>query len=64
MSLASQVLGLELRLNSGEMRFYNPATGKILLTYEEESAARQEAELKAQKLVDKLRELNIDPDGL
>ncbi len=64
MSLASQVLGLELRLNSGEMRFYNPATCKTLLTYEEESAARQEAELKAQKLVDKLRKLNIDPDGL
>lgn len=63
-SLTSEVLGLELRLKSGEMRFYNPTTGKTLLTYEEESAARKEAEVKAQKLADKLRELNIDPDRL
>ncbi len=70
-SVVSEVLDLELRLKSGEMRFYNPTTGKTLLTYEEESAARkeaedarQEAEVKAQKLADKLRELNIDPDSL
>jgi Uma2 family endonuclease len=63
-SLVSEVLGLELRLKSGKMRFYNPTTTKTLLTYEEESAARKEAEEKAQKLADKLRELNIDPDSL
>ena len=63
-SLTSEVLNLELRLKSGEMRFYNPTTGKTLLTYEEESAARQEAEEKAQKLANKLRELNIDLDSL
>ncbi len=30
----------------------------------EQSVARQEAEKKAQKFADKLRELNIDPDSL
>lgn len=38
-SLSSEVLGLELRIQSGEMRFYNPATGKTLPSYEEEAAA-------------------------
>ena len=63
-SLSSEVLGLELRIQSGEMRFYDPATGQTLLSYEEEAAARQAAEEKAQRLAAKLRELNIDPDTL
>ncbi|MBD2522841.1 Uma2 family endonuclease [Nostoc sp. FACHB-133] len=63
-SLSSEVLGLELRLEAGKLRFYNPATGQILLTHEEEAAARQAAEEKAQRLAAKLRELNIDPDSL
>ncbi|WP_242055477.1 MULTISPECIES: hypothetical protein [Nostocales] len=70
-SLTSEVLGLELRVKSGDMRFYDAATGKTLLTYEEEAAARQaaeeakqQAEERAQKLAAKLRELNIDPDAL
>jgi hypothetical protein len=62
--LASQVLGLELRLEAGKLRFYNPARGQILLTHEEEVAARQTAEEKTQRLAAKLRELNIDPDSL
>ncbi|BAZ29836.1 hypothetical protein NIES4074_22830 [Cylindrospermum sp. NIES-4074] len=64
LSLPSEVLGLELRLEGGKLRFYNPATGQILLTHEEEVAARQAAEDKAQKLAAKLRELNIDPESL
>lgn len=63
-SLISEVLNLELRLKSREMRFYNPTIAKTLLTYEEESAARKEAEEKAQKLANKLRELDINPDSL
>ncbi|MBW4478942.1 MAG: Uma2 family endonuclease [Tolypothrix brevis GSE-NOS-MK-07-07A] len=70
-SLNSEVLGLELRVKSGDMRFYDAATGKTLLTYEEQAAARQaaekakqQAEERAQKLAAKLRELNIDPDAL
>ncbi|QXE21810.1 hypothetical protein B6N60_00488 [Richelia sinica FACHB-800] len=70
-SLSSEVLSLELRLEKGKLRFYNPATNQVLLTHEEEAAARQvaeaarqEAEAKAQKLAAKLRELNIDLDSL
>ncbi len=78
LSLPSEVLGLELRVKSGEMRFYDPATKQNLLTYEEEAAARvqaqaaqqqaqaaqQQAEERAQRLAAKLRELNIDPDQI
>ncbi len=70
-SLHSEVLGLELRLESGKLRFYDPATGQTLLTHEEEVAARQQAEAarqqaeeRAQRLAAKLRELNIDPECL
>ncbi|MEH2169988.1 MAG: Uma2 family endonuclease [Nostoc sp.] len=63
-SLPSEVLGLELRLEAGKLRFYNPNTSQTLLTHEEEASARQAAEEKAQKLAAKLRELNIDPDSL
>ncbi|MEH1810525.1 Uma2 family endonuclease [Nostoc sp.] len=64
LSLSSEVLGLELRLEAGKLRFYNPATGQTLVTHEEEATARQAAEEKAQRLAAKLRELNIDPDSL
>ncbi|QSJ17448.1 Uma2 family endonuclease [Nostoc sp. UHCC 0702] len=70
-SLRSEVLGLELRVEGGKLRFYDPATGETLLSHEEEAAARQaaenarqQAEEKAQRLAAKLRELNIDPDTL
>ncbi len=63
-SLLSEVLGLELQVKSGEMRFYDAATRQKLLSHEEEAAARQEAEERAQRLAAKLRELNIDPDPI
>jgi len=70
-SVKSEVLGLELRLEAGNLRFYNPATGEVLHSHEEEvtarqaaETARQQAEEKARKLAAKLRELNIDPDSL
>lgn len=63
-SVLSEVLGLELQVKAGEMRFYDAATKQKLLTHEEEAAARQEAEERAQRLAAKLRELNIDPDTL
>jgi hypothetical protein len=62
LSLTSEVLGLELQVQSGKMRFYDPMTGQKLLTHEEEAAARQQAEERSQQLAAKLRELNIDPD--
>jgi Uma2 family endonuclease len=52
--LRSKILGLELRVEKGQLRLYNPKTGERLRTPEEaetkarqESKARQEAEAKA-----------------
>lgn len=56
-SLSSEVLGLELRLQARELRFYNPATGEVLLTHEEEVQ-------RSRSLAAKLQELGIDPDTL
>ncbi len=42
--LFSETLGLELRLNQGELRFYNPQTGERLLSHDETEQARQQAE--------------------
>ena len=47
--LHSETLGLELRAKDGEMRFRDPATGRILLSYQEEAAARREAESRAER---------------
>ncbi len=46
------------------LRLLNPATGEFLLTPEEEAAARQQAEARADRLAAKLREMGIDPDEL
>ena len=62
--VGSDELGLEL-VNTGQaLRLFNPATGQFLLTPEEEAAARQEAEARAESLATKLRELGVDPDKL
>lgn len=45
--LLSEVLGLEIHLGNGELRFRDPATGRFLLTHGESEAARHEAEQKA-----------------
>ncbi|MBE9101195.1 Uma2 family endonuclease [filamentous cyanobacterium LEGE 07170] len=63
-AMSSDILGLELHLKEKAMRFYDPATQRYLLTHEEEAAARQTAEARAERLAAKLRELNIDPDAL
>ena len=42
LTLASDVLGLELRTKGEEMRFHDPATDETLLSYAEEHAARRE----------------------
>lgn len=42
-SIRSQVLGLDLRLlENGELRFFEPQTGRMLLSHEEEQQARQQ----------------------
>ena len=43
-TLRSEVLGLDLRMNQGALRFRDPATGEDLLSHEEECTARLEAE--------------------
>lgn len=44
LTLYSAVLGLELRIEQQELRFYDPASGRQLLTYPEAEQARREAE--------------------
>jgi len=46
--LRSNVLGLDLAVEDGNLRFYDPRTDEKLLTYEEAQAARQLAEAQAQ----------------
>lgn len=46
--LLSQVLGLELRLEEGKLRLYNPKTCEYLLTREETHRARRTAEVARQ----------------
>lgn len=57
LSLTSEVLQLELKLQSGKLRFYDPAAGEMLLTHEEQVQ-------RSRFLADKLRELGLDPETL
>ncbi|WP_013323725.1 Uma2 family endonuclease [Gloeothece verrucosa] len=70
-SIYSEILGLELKLQDGEMRFYNPMTRQTLLSHQETEQARLAAEQarleeqrKVEKLAAKLRELGIDPNNI
>ena len=45
--LVSQVLGLEIRLEAGDLRLYNATTGERLLTHEEIHEAHQSAQARA-----------------
>ena len=49
-TLRSQVLGLDLRLDQGALRFRDSATGADLLSYEEAVAAREVAEARVAEL--------------
>ena len=49
-TLRSEVLGLDLLLERGALRFRDPATGEDLLSYEEAVAAREAAEAKVAEL--------------
>src|SRR5919202_6951931 len=49
LTLYSQVLGLELHLVHGVLRFVDPTTGQRLLSYREAEQARQEAEEHARR---------------
>jgi Skp family chaperone for outer membrane proteins len=49
LTIYSQALGLELRVTDGVLRFYEPQTGKLLLSHAETEQARQQAELERQQ---------------
>lgn len=57
LSIHSEVLGLDLRVNSdGQFRFYNPVTGSKLMTHREAEQARLSAESRIAELEAKLQE--------
>ena len=60
LSLSSEVLGLELRLHAGELRFYDAIRGEILLTHEESEQAWRQAEARITELEARLRALQGD----
>jgi Uma2 family endonuclease len=60
LSLYSAVLGLEVRLEQARLRFFDPATGAYLLTYQESERARQAAEARLAELEARLRALEAD----
>ena len=49
LSMYSGVLSLEMRIEGGELRFFDPKTGQYLLTLTESNAARQRAEQERQR---------------
>ena len=55
--LHSEVLGLDLRLEDGTLRFYDPVTGQKLLSHTEIEQARREAEQARQAAEARLAEL-------
>ena len=57
LTLESEMLGLELRAQEGELRFRDPAAGgRTLLSYSEQDAALREAEARIAELERLLRE--------
>ena len=60
----SQVLGLELRVEDGWLRLYDPATGERLLTPEEAQEARRQAERRAREAETELERLRAELERL
>lgn len=58
-SLRSEVLKLELRLQAGSLRFYDPVSGEKLLTHQESEQARAEAEQARTEAIPRLLELGL-----
>ncbi len=56
-SVHSNILGLDLRLENGEIRLYNPDTEEKLLSYAEMDRARQTAETRIAELLAELAAL-------
>jgi Uma2 family endonuclease len=56
LSLHSDVLGLDLRFEHGRLTFYDPATGRKLLSHQETEQARREAEQARQEAEERMRQ--------
>lgn len=56
------MLGLELRLLEGELRFYDPQTEKSLLSHLETEQARQQAEQTLQDAIPRLIGLGLSAE--
>jgi Uma2 family endonuclease len=59
LSIPSEVLGLDLRLIEKELRFYDPETGKRLLSHKETEQARQQAEQARRDAIPRLIALGL-----
>ncbi len=53
----SEVLGLNLRWQDGELHWHDPSTGERLPTFESERAARLEAEAARRQAEERVRQL-------
>ena len=62
--LVSEVLGLALQVEEGELRLYDPATGEKLLTPLEAQEARRQAEARAEAAEAELARLHAELDHL
>ena len=58
-SLRSEVLELELRVQAGSLRFYDPVSGEKLLTHQESEQARAQAEQARAQAIPRLLELGL-----
>lgn len=59
LSIHSEVLGLDLRVISGELRFYDPVTGKMLPSYSETRSLAEQAERQLQDAIPRLLEMGL-----
>jgi Uma2 family endonuclease len=62
--LTSEVLGLELRLQAGSLRFYDPVTGEKLLSHQESEQARAKAEQARAKAIPRLLGLGLSVEQI
>ena len=58
-SIHSQTLGLDLRVQDGTLRFYDPRTGQKLFRPKEMNIARQQAEQAQRDAVPRLQKLGL-----
>jgi Uma2 family endonuclease len=64
LSIHSQALNLDLRLIDGELRFFDPQTGKKLLSHKETEQARQQAEQARRDAIPRLLGLGLNVEQI